>query len=351
LAKFCCKAPHCNKTNFTVFEIQQTQAQYNNNKSEQDKTTFLHQLLHQMEVKNKNDTHPQWIIEGIAYHLAVHDKPVCSKRFAIMYGCSHNKVVAAVQQKAGTASNPPTPTHAPTKVSVRDHLVSELEQLFDKCAIETPQKDKSVRFLYGFHTKKDVYEQLMAAALPVPGDTVFHISLSYFEAIWREKFPDVWIAGETLCSTCHLLTSTITSLGKHDPIRHQKEEELRIHNKHAQDQIEFSNKTRDNAKSKRLPILSIVMDYKGGDPVPARHPSTYEFSSIPRLVIHYAGLLNDNTGELFYKIHTEHWPESANTVITSLNRVLTGIAILQPDLVLHVDGHSTNMNRTVYGYL
>jgi hypothetical protein len=45
------------------------------------------------------------------------------------------------------------------------------------------------------------------------------------------------------------------------------------------------------------------------------------------------------------------WPESSNTVITTLNNYLTNLFSLNPDMILGVDGHSTNVNKYVCVYL
>lgn len=100
----------------------------------------------------------------------------------------------------------------------------------------------------------------------------------------------------------------------------------------------------------KIDILSIVMDYKGGDPLPAIHPTTFEYSRHPRLVMHYSGFFIDNTKQAKYYLHPEMWPESSNTVITTLNSCLTSLPKLYTDLVLGVDGHSTNINKYVCAY-
>ena len=93
------------------------------------------------------------------------------------------------------------------------------------------------------------------------------------------------------------------------------------------------------------------MDYKAGDLLPTVRPSTYKYNCYSRLVMYYSGFLVDNDSSAYYYLHTEHWAESANSVITTLNKVLTKLDRLQPDLVLTLDGHSTNMNNTFLSYL
>lgn len=93
------------------------------------------------------------------------------------------------------------------------------------------------------------------------------------------------------------------------------------------------------------------MDYKGGDPLPSVHPTTWAFSRFPRLTMHYSGFLCDNTKKTSYFLHPEMWHESSNTVITTLNNYLTSLFTLNTDLILGVDGHSTNVNRFVCAYL
>jgi hypothetical protein len=92
------------------------------------------------------------------------------------------------------------------------------------------------------------------------------------------------------------------------------------------------------------------MDYKREDPLPAVHPTTWAFSRIPRLVMHYSGFLCDNTKRAAYYLHPEMWSESSNTIITTLNNYLTSLPTLYTDLILGVDGHTTNNNQYVCSY-
>jgi hypothetical protein len=94
-----------------------------------------------------------------------------------------------------------------------------------------------------------------------------------------------------------------------------------------------------------------VIDYKTGDSLPAIHSTTYEYSHFPRLIMHYLGFFIDNSNTSHYYLHTEHWTESVNTIITTLNKLLTKLSTLQPDLVLTTDGHLTNRNNSFMWYL
>jgi len=92
------------------------------------------------------------------------------------------------------------------------------------------------------------------------------------------------------------------------------------------------------------------MDYKGGDLFPSARPSTYKFKSYSRLLMHYSGFLIDNDNSAHYYLHPEQWAESANSNVTTLNKLLTKLDRLSPDLALTIDGHSTNVNTTFFSY-
>jgi hypothetical protein len=92
------------------------------------------------------------------------------------------------------------------------------------------------------------------------------------------------------------------------------------------------------------------MDYKRSNLLPAIHPTTFKHSHYPHLVIHYSDFYIDNIKQVKYYLHPEIWPESLNTIITILNNCFTSLFKLYTDLVLSVDGHSTNMNKYVCVY-
>jgi hypothetical protein len=89
--------------------------------------------------------------------------------------------------------------------------------------------------------------------------------------------------------------------------------------------------------------LSIVMDYKDSDPLPAVYPTIWVFSRFSHLVIHYSGFLCDNIKKAAYFLHSKMWTKSSNTVITTINNYLTSLFLLNLDMILGIDSHSTNV--------
>eukprot|EP00026_Physarum_polycephalum_P002492 Phypoly_transcript_02499.p1 GENE.Phypoly_transcript_02499~~Phypoly_transcript_02499.p1 ORF type:complete len:314 (-),score=38.89 Phypoly_transcript_02499:979-1920(-) len=300
-----------------------------------------------MEVKEKTTTTS--IINGKTYALTVSNKPVCVKAFTSLYGCSHYKLSSATEDTTTTSATPspkPIDTSSP---GVMDGVQKELSTFFAQSTTPATYDGKEIHYLHGFQSRKQLWELFIDADI-IFGSSLLKPAKGTFLAVWRNKFSNVWLAGETTCATCFRLETIITSnpIGSFE--RTQAEKEYKTHKQHAKEQNDFSIQMQDAARTRKLPILSIVTDYKGGDPVPACHPSTFEYSRFPCLVLHYSGFLIDNTNAPYYYIHTEHWTESANTVVTTLHKLLTSQSSLPPDLVLGVDGHSTNMNATLYAY-
>jgi hypothetical protein len=108
-----------------------------------------------------------------------------------------------------------------------------------------------------------------------------------------------------------------------------------------------------HSESHHLPrFLSIYGDYKGGLELPkAKGVVSEQFSNKQQLVVHYSGFLIDNFRRYYYFLHPELWPESANTVISTLYLLLSQQARIPPELKLIFDRHSTNHNNDVQAFL
>jgi hypothetical protein len=61
--------------------------------------------------------------------------------------------------------------------------------------------------------------------------------------------------------------------------------------------------------------------------------------------------LIDNYKRYYYFLHPEHWPESANTVISTLYLLLSQQTRVAPELKLIFDRHSTNHNNDMQAFL
>eukprot|EP00026_Physarum_polycephalum_P009893 Phypoly_transcript_10030.p1 GENE.Phypoly_transcript_10030~~Phypoly_transcript_10030.p1 ORF type:complete len:163 (+),score=12.50 Phypoly_transcript_10030:2-490(+) len=141
---------------------------------------------------------------------------------------------------------------------------------------------------------------------------------------WRKYFPCTCLSSEIICPECYTLIDQGINLYAKDSHEWQvAQKKLEEHKRNADAQTKYSLNLRDEARFNKKPILSVVMDYKGGDLLPTTRPSTYKFNCFPRLVMHYSGFLLDHDNSAHYYLHTEHWPESGNSIITTLNKLLT----------------------------
>ena len=93
------------------------------------------------------------------------------------------------------------------------------------------------------------------------------------------------------------------------------------------------------------------MDYKGGVILPRTERPIVALNNLHRLVVHFSAFLVDNTDQAYYFLHSEHWHECANTIVTTLHNLLVSLPHLSPDLQLGFDNHSTNLNNTFLAYL
>lgn len=163
-----------------------------------------------MQTTNTTNTDTTWIIKDISFTLAVNRKPVCPKRFALNYGCSYHKLKQAVLNNNNNNTKPPKPKPIQTSISLQQNIYLLLSDFFHLSTTAATINNQPVQYLHGYHTHKQLYEDFIKAEIKV-GGSVLVPSENTFLSVWQKRFPFVWLAGETLCSTCYKLQTQITA--------------------------------------------------------------------------------------------------------------------------------------------
>jgi hypothetical protein len=297
-------------------------------------------------------TKPIWHISKTPFALEINSKPICPPRFALIYGFSYYKLQEAVDtlHSSPTPASIIQPAHHPADHSCTEDTRKFLESFFPQHTLPTITKNKTLHFLYGYHTRHALYDHLIASNITLPSGNFFSPSLSTFDRVWHTHFPYVLLCSESICLTCDKFQIALDAAEPNSTNTLKIKQEWKQHTDHAAVQTQFSLACEKHAHLYPNSVLSIVGDYKRGDPIPTKHPTIFELSSLPRLIVHYSGFLVDNTQRPYYFLHPEHWPESGNSVVTTLHNLLTQLPNLPPALILGFDSHTTNHCSTVLAY-
>jgi hypothetical protein len=176
-------------------------------------------------------------------------------------------------------------------------------------------------------------------------------SLSDWNKIWEGHFFDLLTRGsQPPCKRCSALKARSQSSTNSEAVRTQARRELLEHQ---------TNYVKHNAAVNALSVgagsaVHFYIDYKEGVSLTRLSPNPPSLSMQSNFKYLIGGYIYVLNGQRFcdYLVHTSHWTESANTIVSSLHHIFTQWRHGDRPEVLYLtaDNHSTNKNWTVICY-
>ena len=219
-----------------------------------------------------------------------------------------------------------------------------------------------VYYLSEWFDKKEVYHRVFLpyfhdCFIPAtPGLDGRTGSKSLFYKVWKDDFPDI-LTRQTAppCPTCAKYTKKANEPGANPEYKARFQQKLDKHKRFVYTHLNKLNSQRAMANGDTTAATFIGLDYKEGMSIIRCNPNPAHLSmaTMPKFLVGGYAFHDGRKNTAAYYIHTSHWSESTNSILSSLHHLLFTQwkgAQRPPVLYLMADTHSTNRSKVFLTY-